>query len=180
MTATMEKAGKLALICALSALILGVVNSMTEPAIALRKAAELKAALSSLLEVGSPGPREDLSASDSVRSRYPVEGAGGWILELNGKGYGGDMKILASYKEDGTIIDVVLMDNAETPGLGKKAEKSDYMDKFRGKGGSSPVPLTKDALDSPDSVSGASITFMGIAAPLNAGSEYVKSLGGGK
>jgi len=180
MTATMEKAGKLALICALSALILGFVNSLTEPAIAVRKALELKQALSSLLDEGTPGPREDLSDIPMVMSRYPVEGAGGWILDLQGNGYGGAMKILASYQDDGTIIDVVLMDNAETPGLGKKAEKSDYMDKFRGKGGSAPVPLTKNDLESPDSVSGASITFMGIANPLHAGSEYVKSLGGGK
>ncbi|MDC7234484.1 MAG: FMN-binding protein [Spirochaetales bacterium] len=179
MTATMEKAGKLALICAISATLLGFVNSMTEPAIATRKAAELKAALSSLLEEGSPGAKEDISDAGSVTARYPVEGAGGWILEFNGKGYGGDMKILASYNEEGTILDVVLMDNAETPGLGKKAEKSEYMDKFRGTGGSAgPVPVTKDALDSPDSVSGATITFVGIAAPLNEGSAYVQSLGG--
>jgi electron transport complex protein RnfG len=178
MTATMEKAGKLALICAISALLLGVVNSMTEPVIAARKAAELKAALSSLLEEGTPGAVEVLSDADTVRSRYPVEGAAAWILDMNGKGYGGDMKVLASYRADGSIIDVVLMDNAETPGLGKKAEKSSYMDKFRGTGGDTPVPVSKDALASPDSVSGATITFMGIANPLAEGSAYVKSLGG--
>jgi electron transport complex protein RnfG len=173
----MEKAGKLALICALSALILGVVNSITEPAIAIRKTAELKAALSSLLEEGTPGAREDLSDSSVILSRYPVEATGDWILELNGKGYGGDMKILASYRKDGSIMDVVLMDNSETPGLGKKAEKSEYMDKFRGSGGSTPVPVSKDALESPDAVSGATITFVGIATPLQEGSVYVQSLG---
>lgn len=178
MTATMEKAGKLALICAISAILLGFVNSMTEPAIAERKAAELKAALSALLEKGSPGAREELLDAGSLTARYPVEGAGGWILESIGKGYGGDMKILASYDDQGTILDVVLMDNAETPGLGKKAEKPEYMDKFRGTGGSAvPVPVAKDALDAPDSVSGATITFVGIALPLQEGSDYVQSLG---
>lgn len=178
MTATMEKAGKLALICAISAILLGFVNSVTEPAIAIRKAAELKAALSSLLEDGSPGAKEEVMDAGSVIARYPVEGVGGWILEFNGKGYGGDMKILASYDEQGTVLDVVLMDNAETPGLGKKAEKAEYMDKFRGTGGAAgPVPTTKSALDAPDSVSGATITFVGIASPLHEGSEYVQSLG---
>jgi electron transport complex protein RnfG len=177
MTATMEKAGKLALICALSALILGFVNTITEPAIARRKAAELKAALTSLLEEGSPGAREDLNDSSTILSRYPIEGMGGWILEMNGKGYGGDMKILASYRDDGSIIDVVLMDNTETPGLGKKAEKPEYMDKFRGTGGSSSVPTSKEDLESPDAVTGATITFVGIATPLHEGSVYVQSLG---
>ncbi len=177
MNPTMEKAGKLALICALSALLLGAVNAVTEPLIAQRKAADLKAALSALLEEGSPGPREAVTDNPIVSARYPVEGAGGWILDLAGKGYGGDMKILASYKADGSVINVKLMDNAETPGLGKKAEKASYMDKFKGSGGAEKaVPVTKDALASPDSVTGATITFTGIGTALAAGSAYVKSV----
>ncbi len=177
MNPTVEKAGKLALICALSALLLGAVNALTEPVIAQRRAADLKAALSALLEEGSPGAREDLGDDSVITARYPVEGAGGWILDLAGRGYGGEMKILASYRADGSIIDVKLMDNGETPGLGKKAEKASYMEKFRGRGGAAgPVPVTKDALASPDSVTGATITFAGIGQALAAGSNYVKSL----
>ncbi len=180
MNATMEKAGKLALICAISALLLGMVNSITEPAIAIRKAAELKAALENLLETGTPGAIEELEDAGSIQARYPVVGADAWILEFTGKGYGGDMKILASYETDGTVMDVVLMDNSETPGLGKKAESHGYMDKFIGTGGDSPVPVTKNELEAPDAVSGATITFAGIAGPLKEGSEYVKALGDDK
>ncbi|MDC7241052.1 MAG: FMN-binding protein [Spirochaetales bacterium] len=180
MTDTMEKAGKLALICALSALLLGVVNSVTEPIIAIRKAAELKAALENLLETGTPGPREDLEDEGTIKARYSVTGADAWILEFIGMGYGGDMKVLASYDFNGEIQDVVLMDNAETPGLGKKAEADGYMDKFIGTGGTTPVPVTKNELEAPDEVSGATITFAGIAAPLKEGSAYVKALGDDK
>ncbi len=179
MNPVVEKAGKLALICAVSALLLGAVNAVTEPLIAQRKAADLKAALSALLEEGSPGPREGVEDNSVVTARYPVEGAGGWILDLAGKGYGGEMKILASYTSGGSIINVKLMDNAETPGLGKKAEKTSYMDKFKGTGGADkPVPVTKDALASPDAVTGATITFAGIGNALAAGSDYVKSMEG--
>ncbi len=173
----MEKAGKLALICAVSALLLGIINSMTEPVIAERKKIELQNALISLIEEGTPGEQESINQG-SINSRYPIVGPGGWILELTGIGYGGDMQILASYKKDGTIMDIVLMDNAETPGLGKKAEKSEYMDKYRKTGGADPVPVTKDMLGAgADAVSGATITFAGIGRALAEGSDYVKSLG---
>ena len=177
MTFTMEKAGKLALICAVSALLLGVVNSMTEPVIAERKALELKQALISLIEEGVPGEREALNQG-GISSRYPIVGPGGWILDMEGKGYGGEMKILASYRPDGTVIDVVLMDNAETPGLGKKAESPAYMEKFRGTGGETPVPVSKEMVqESPDTITGATITFSGIAHAVKDGSAYVKALG---
>lgn len=177
MNPTAEKALKLSLICGVSALLLGGINSLTEPIIAARKAFELKQALSSLIEEGSPGEKETLDRG-SLDARYPIEGADGWILDLTGKGYGGDMKILASYRPDGSVVDLVLMDNAETPGLGKEAEESPYMDKFRGTGGAAPVPVTKDMLQNPDAVSGATITFAGIANAVKEGSDYVKTLGG--
>ena len=177
MTFTMEKAGKLALICAVSARLLGIINSITEPIIAERKKIELQNALISLIEEGNPGEREDLEQG-IINSRYPIVGPGGWILDMTGKGYGGGLKILASYKPDGTVMDVVLMDNSETPGLGKKAEKSSYMEKFRGKGGSDPVPVSKDMIqESPDTITGATITFSGIANTVKEGSDYVKTLG---
>jgi electron transport complex protein RnfG len=150
---------------------------MTEPVIAARKAWELKQALASLIEEGSPGEKEDLSEG-RINSQYPIVGPGGWILDMTGKGYGGGMKILASYRPDGSVIDVVLMDNSETPGLGKKAEKSAYMSKFRNTGGSTPVPLTKDMVQEEiDTITGATITFTGIATVIKEGSDYVKTLG---
>ena len=173
----MEKAGKLALICAVSALLLGIINSMTEPVIAARKKIELQNALISLIEEGTPGAVEAVGEKH-INSRYPIEGPGGWILDMTGKGYGGEMKILASFRPDGSVIDVVLMDNAETPGLGKKAEKSEYMSKFRNTGGAEPVPVSKDMIDeSPDTITGATITFSGIANAVSEGSDYVKTLG---
>ena len=110
------------------------------------------------------------------------------------------MKLLAAYDSKGTILDVRLLDNDETPGLGKKAEASGYMDKFRGTGGSGrPVPVTKEMLlgeksqgegsgkltfggwflgevegDTTDSVSGATITFVGISKALDQGSRFIQ------
>ncbi len=174
--------GKLFLITAVAAILLGFVSSITEPVIKERKVRELNEALSSLVPGGSPGEKIKIDNNPVVKGCYPVADSSGkcssYILELVGNGYGGEMKILAAYKENGEVISVKLMDNQETPGLGKKAEKPDYMKKFIGTGGDRPIPVRKDMLSQKDAdaVTGASITFMGIANALSSGSDFVKGL----
>ena len=117
-----------------------------------------------------------------VMAYYPVEQNGkitGYALDIKGSGYGGDMKIIAGYNTDGSIKNVKLLDNSETPGLGKKAEIKGYMDKFTGTGAEEPVPVIKNMLKDQkdvDAVTGATITFMAVADALRAGSEFVKTI----
>ncbi len=174
---------KLFLICAIAASVLGFVNAVTEPVIRQRKIRELKEALESLIPEGEVGKLVKVENNDVVKGYYPVKKDGklfAYILDLRGNGYGGELKILAGFKGNGEIVNVKLMDNEETPGLGKKAEKPEYMKKFIGTGGTKPVPVRKDMLSrkDADAVTGASITFMGIANALAEGSEFAKKLGG--
>jgi electron transport complex protein RnfG len=78
------------------------------------------------------------------------------------------------------VIDARLLANAETPGLGKKAESPSYMEKFQDTGSEQSVPVKKDELEKADadSISGATVTFSGIAKTIAYGSDFVKSLGG--
>ena len=182
-------AGKLFLVCAVAATALGVVNEFTEPAIEQRKVKELQDALSSLsdgLPVGEAMVPPATAADGVVRAYYVVSrGTGapsGFILDLMGMGYGGEMKILARYGPTGGVEAVKLMDNTETPGLGKKAEKAAYMEKFLGGGtDESPVPVRKAMLSQSeaDSITGATITFLGVAKALDEGASFVRSLSGG-
>ena len=206
---------KLCLICAVAALCLGLLNEVTEPEIIARKEREEKDALGQLIPSSVPGEKVSVDGS-TVIAYYPVTVNGNQdkvILNLRGIGYGGDMKILAAYEKDGTIISVYLLDNLETPGLGKKAEEPAYMNKFRGKGGrEEPVPTSKEMLQSvqspaaagsgalptksgkesrfrffpeetagssTDTVSGATITFLGVSKALARGAEYVRNKWGG-
>ncbi len=174
--------GKLFLITAVAAVLLGFVSAVTEPVIKQRKEMELKQALSFLVPGGKPEKEIVIKNNPVVRGCYPVKENGrvrAYILNLIGKGYGGDLKILAAFKRNGEIISVKLMEDQETPGLGKKAEKESYMKKFIGTGGSKPVPVRKDMLSrkDADAVTGASITFMGIANALAAGSDFIKKMG---
>jgi len=179
MTELVTVGGKLAAICAVAAIALGLVNSVTAPAIIRVKEEQLAAALDTVRGSATAEEEVAVDSDDFISSYYPLTqggGSSGFILKIIGVGYGGDLEMLASFQSDGLIRAVTVMDNLETPGLGKAAEKPEYMEKFIGTGSDRPVPLTKQQLtqDQADSVSGASITFMAVAQALEAGSRYVR------
>lgn len=172
--------GRLFIICAVAACALGFVNAITEPITEERKQRELEEALLTLMPQGEPQEPVYVENEHPVLAYYPVESDGniiGYILSLEENGYAGEMNILAAFKPDGEIISVKLMDNLETPGLGKKAEDPTYMQKFVGKGGSEPVPVRKQMLETrdADAITGATITFIGVSKALVGGSQFVKS-----
>ncbi len=174
-------AGKLGLICAVAALCLGAVNSITEPQIEIFRQQKLQNALEQVSPGGIIG-EEVFAEAPVVLSYYPVDKDGeksGYILNLKGSGYGGDLIILASYDPAGTLIGSVLMENDETPGLGKEAEKDWYMKKYLGFAGSD-IPSSKNQLEQVDvdAISGATITFAAIGTALAAGSDFAVKLGG--
>lgn len=178
MSPMVSKILKLTLICSIAALLLGVVNSITEPVIKERKAIMLKEALGSLLEEGDIGEAQETD-DPLILAVYPVEKEGlliSCILSIQASGYGGNMQVLGAYSLDGTLLNAQLMENNETPGLGKKAESPEYMEKFIHHGGNDLIPVRKEML-SPgmDDITGATITFNGVSMALDAGSRYVKS-----
>ena len=173
--------GKLALICTVAALALGLVNAVTEPKIEEVKVRQLEAAIADVSRGGTVGAASLVTDDKTVTTYYPLSGkTEGYVVRLIGIGYGGEMVILASYSKAGDIIAVSLMDNLETPGLGKKAESPEYMSKFIGRGTSTAIPSSKQELSQQetDSISGATITFLGVADALRAGSVFVLALGG--
>ena len=101
----------------------------------------------------------------------------GYILSITANGYGGPMDMIVGYEKNGKLIQARLLKNTETPGLGKEAEKPEYMEMFLSKGASSPIPLRKNQLpaEHADAISGATITFFGAAKALFLGSEFVKT-----
>jgi len=201
---------RLTIICAVAALILGVVNIVTEPVIIERKRIEKELALKALsdgdnvgevqypansddlhskllaklVEHGVIGAEDDIDEKELITSFYPVVKDGEtirYILQLEGSGYGGKMVLLSVFNLDGSFVKAKLMENNETPGLGKKAEDPQYYNMYRKRGtNADPVPVSKRALSDSDAeaISGSTITFNGISKALALGSDYVKLLGG--
>jgi Na+-translocating ferredoxin:NAD+ oxidoreductase subunit G len=56
------------------------------------------------------------------------------VSTYTGMGYSGEIRAMVGFAPDASIIDVVHLSHAETPGLGDKIEKSksDWSDQFRG------------------------------------------------
>ncbi|MBK5201341.1 MAG: FMN-binding protein [Spirochaetaceae bacterium] len=167
----------LAIICAVAALMLSSLNSVTAPII---KAYNIQQTINALESV-NPGYNLGKNfAIDSEVSPYyiPLTENGnikGYILELSTNGYGGLITIVASYDLTGKVMKAKVVRSSETPGLGKKSDNSWYMTKYIDK---DPIPTTKTQLSSKDSaaISGASITFAAIGQALFNGSEYIKTL----
>jgi electron transport complex protein RnfG len=103
----------------------------------------------------------------------------GYLLELTGSGYGGSIDIVASYEADGTVRGFRVLRAAESPAQSKQIRSPDYDRHFTGTRGAG-VPVVKAMLsrESADAVSGASISFMAVAAAIKDGSLFVMARGG--
>lgn len=171
---------KLLAIAGVAALVLGVVNAFTAPRIAeIEREAKIEA-LGNLIDQGVATPDSEVFVEGHtvINSYFTIESSEeviGYILSLNAKGYGGNMKLMASYRLDGSIIRSILMSNSETPGFGKKFENEDVISVFENTGSdSNPVPAFVYQVSNTDAVSSATISFMGISSSLTVGSDFVK------
>lgn len=171
-------------ICAVAAVLLAVMNTITSPAIKAYEEASANAAFEEVAlsyKVGNSVSVENDSYVKSYRELYDGSKLSGYVLEIASSGYGGPLTLAASYNLDGIVLSAKLVSDSETPGVGKKAENEGYMDKFKGTGSiSNPVPVSKNMLSEEDSaaVSGASMTFRGVSKAIEMGSEFVKKIGG--
>ena len=176
-----EIGGRLAIICTVAAIVLALVNAVTAPIIVRNRERELAEALARIAEHRRVGEAMPIDDHRSVRTVFPVfddDELDGYIVRVIGDGYGGDMAVLVGARIDGYVFAVTLMENLETPGLGKKAEAPGYMDMFVGTGGDRAVPTRKDQLDASDAdaVSGATMTFVGIARAIETASRFVREM----
>ena len=175
---------KLALICAVSALLLAVVNAFTGPVIEQNRQRQLEENLAQILPPGNQVvERIAVEEREDIVAYFPLvdelTDRSGYIVQLIGQGYSGDMTVLAGFRTDGQVFAARLLENAETPGVGKKAEDPEYMDMFVGSGSpTDAVPTSKRDLSPDDAteVSGATITFIGISEALDEGADFVRQL----
>ena len=183
MKEVMKTGGKLAAICAIAAIALGIVNAITEPIIIEARAEKLRLALSELSTGLDIGEYTEAPAGSSIKGYYSLSGSDGieaYIVNVIGSGYAGDLNLLTAVSLEKEILSVVLMEHSETPGLGKEAENASYMEMYIGTGKDSIIPSSKKDLsaEDADSITGASITFIGIGKALNEASVFVSQLGG--
>lgn len=170
----------LGLTCFLAGSILVFANAKTADARAAAIVCEKQNAIAQILGEFTNQPIEDTMTFDGV-TFYLARNAEGKVIRLAGeaissKGFGGDLKVMVSFAPEGTLLNVLVTEHKETPGLGtsttdRKLTRSlwslfagdagtqaaglppnVYLDRFSGK------PAAGLEADSIDGISGATIS----------------------
>ena len=160
--------------------ILAYVNHLTEGPIAQQKEKALADGIKTVMGTGEI----NVSKTDTVRQNdakgkeltyviYQTQDAQGKDLgaavESTTGGFGGDLKILVGFDPEGNILGYTLLEHAETPGLGAKAdkwfqkgEKGDII----GKSPSEPLTVSKDG-GQVDAITASTITSRAFLLAVN-------------
>jgi electron transport complex protein RnfG len=114
--------------------ILAFVNHLTEGPIAQQKEKTLADGIKAVMVCDDivvaktdEVRQNDAKGKEQVFMIYQVKDAQGKDLgaavESTTMGFGGDLKVLVGFNPEGTILGYTLLEHAETPGLGAKADK---------------------------------------------------------
>ena len=174
-------AGTLLAICGVVALLLGVVNSFTEPVIQEHKAEKTAKAMAQVLEADSYEPVE--CSYPGVAALHEAKSGGtllGHVVEVKANGFGGAMSIVVGVDTEGTVTGVVVTENKETPSVGSKVVGDQkVLDRFIGMSHEGGEITVNSGNNSFDGVSGATVSSKGVAAGVNTALSAVESLKGG-
>jgi electron transport complex protein RnfG len=117
--------------------------------------------------------RQDINGKEYTYIIYQVKDAQGKDLgaavESTTMGFGGDLKVMVGFDPEGTILGYTLLEHAETPGLGAKAdkwfqkgEKGDIV----GKSPAEPLTVSKDG-GQVDAITASTITSRAFLLAVN-------------
>ncbi len=158
----------LTLICAISAALLALTNSLTAGKIAEAEAKAQKEAMSRIVAAET---FEAVEHDEKTTYHLAKDANGeilGYIFTFAENGYGGAVNVMTGIKPDGTIIAIEVLSAAdETPGLGQNATKSDFWKLFEGKSGKLAVSKSASADGEIQAMTGATITSKAVVNAVN-------------
>jgi electron transport complex protein RnfG len=180
---------KLFVITVVAAALLGVVFSITKEPIARQeeKAAE-EARLAAFPDAanfedsGAEIP-DEYGIITSVYNALDKDGnVIGATLSITTRGYSSGLNMTVGLGADGKIKGVIIGDNNETQGLGKKAAEPAFNGQFPGKAYDNPLKVVKASPGESDiqAITGATITSKAVTNAVNTAVEFYKQLGGAK
>ena len=151
--------------------ILAYVNHLTEGPIAEQKEKALADGIKAVmvcddLKVAKTDvvKQNDAKGKEMTFTVYQIQDAQGNDLgaavESTTMGFGGDLKVLVGFDTKGTILGYTLLEHAETPGLGAKADKwfqKGQKGDIIGKNPAEPLTVSKDG-GQVDAITASTIT----------------------
>ncbi len=131
----------LTLISLVASACLGFVYELTKEPIALSNLNKKLAAIKQVVPEFTNNPDADMfrlptGEGDSLEI-YPAKKddkvVGYAVSTYTTNGFSGEIKLMAGFRPDGTIINISVLEQKETPGLGTKMTEPDFKDQFNDK-----------------------------------------------
>ena len=145
-----------------AAVLLGFVNSKTEPVIQENARIKAEATRAAVLPgaKGFEAIEADYAVYD-IDSIYKETSGLGYVITSSKKGYGGDVTVTLGLDPNGKIVGISADVSTETQGVGSKTGDAKFLDKFLGLSGN-------DAASGVDSITGASYSSAAVKNAVNA------------
>jgi len=157
-------------ICVVVALLLGLVNHVTEPVITAKKAEKTRAAMAKVLAADSYEPVDTDAANVTALYRAVTDGEqSGYVVEVAGSGFGGAISMVVGVDMNGAVTGVAVTDHSETANVGTKVVGNQaVLDRFVGMSYGENGITVNSGSNRFDGVTGATVSSKGVAAGINA------------
>ncbi|MBQ8711269.1 MAG: RnfABCDGE type electron transport complex subunit G [Prevotella sp.] len=160
--------------------VLAYVNHLTEGPIAQQKEKALADGIKTVMVCDNlvvantdEVKQNDAKGKELVYTIYQVKDAQGQDLgaavESTTMGFGGDLKVLVGFDPEGKVLGYTLLEHAETPGLGAKADKwfqKGAKGDIIGKSPAEPLTVSKDG-GQVDAITASTITSRAFLLAVN-------------
>ena len=152
---------------AVAGISLGFINDITKGPKAKAKLEQKINALRSVLPEFNNNPVDQVVLIKTEMARDSVElypafmdsvYVGTAVVGSSEKGYSGLIKIMVGFNPDGSIKNIEVLEQKETPGLGTKMKEDRFIRQFRGKNPSEFTLKVKKDKGDVDALTGATIT----------------------
>ena len=176
----------LAVICLVSAAVLGLVNKVTVGPIQANTEKTVQESLRSVMPID--GDYEDVTdqytggnvtvdvtgVSVPIKAVYKAGDEGYVVESMSPNGFGGALDMMAGVDNDGNVTGIAIISHAETSGLGSKSTDPEWQAQFKGVNGT--IGVTKDGYQI-NAITGSTITSRAVCDGVNAAIAVVESLG---
>ena len=176
----------LAVICLVSAAILGLVNKVTVGPIQANTEKTVQESLRNVMPIdgdyedvtdqysGDPVTVDVTGVSVPVKAVYKAAEEGYVVETMSPNGFGGALDMMAGVDNDGNVTGIAIISHAETSGLGSKSTDPEWQAQFKGVNGT--IGVTKDGYQI-NAITGSTITSRAVCDGVNAAIAVVETLG---
>lgn len=168
---------RLFIICAISVLLLSIVNEMTKDVIAEQKENTKATTMKEVLPKAEEFEVKKI-LEDNISAIAKGNNNSGYVISVSSNGFGGKIELMVGISLDGIIQGVSILSNNETPGLGAKAKEPKFIDQYKNQKVDKNIVVVKgkEANEGEvEAITASTITSNAVTAGVNEAIEYFNS-----